>query len=572
MSVQEQMDGLIPTPLPAWAPAPGRGEDPTPPTVLDRNGIVAGVTAWLLWHRRSLGAGVVVLAISAAALVAGLSHYPAFADDEGTYVAQAWAVRTRWALAHYTYWYDHLPAGWLQLALLTVVLRPIAALGGFTANAVTEARLAMMVPALATVALVYVLLRRVGAGRVAAAVGTAAFGLCPLTVDSLRQVYLDGLALPWLVAAFVLAATPRRRLWAFTAAGVCAAVCVLSKETMVIAVTALAVGLWQQSDRRTRAFCLSAFAAAFLLVSLGYPLFALLKGELVPGSGHVSFFEALRFQLLGRDSTGSALNPTSASRRLVSSWLSVDPWLLGAGVVAVPVGLSVRRLRPTALALASFVIVGVRPGYLPEPYVIALLPFTAVTAAGVASWLWPRAVAWLDARDGVWMRTVVSVMAVVAAIVPLSAILPASGKGDHTARAVDMTSSTLTATTWVVGHVDHRARVLVDDTLFVDLANAGFEPGLGVVWFYKMDFATNLDPSVMRALPHGYRDFDYVVSTPVIRSALDQNPGRLEEVRRALASSIVVASFGRDSTLAEVRRIVGPGTGSGRIPGVATHA
>jgi hypothetical protein len=516
-----------------------------------------------------VGAGL--LLVSATALLTGLARYPAFADDEGTYVAQAWAVRTRWALAHYTYWYDHPPLGWLQLAFLTVVTRPLASAGGFTANAVTEARLAMVVPALATVAMVYVLLRRVGTGRVASAVGTVAFALCPLTISSLRQVFLDGLALPWIVAAFVLAATRSRRLWAFAGAGTCAALAVLSKETMAIALPALVVGVWQQTDRRTRAFCFSAFGAALALVVLGYPLFALLKGELLPGSGHVSLFEALKFQLMGRNSTGSPLDAASASHRLVASWLAVDPWLLGAGALAAPVALFVRRLRPPALALVLFIVVGARPGYLPQPYVIALLPFAAVTAAGVASWAWPRAVGWLDRVPGGWSRALLSVALVVALAVPVSSVLREWSAGDHTARATDVTSSEVKASSWIVHNIDHRARVLVDDTFFVDLANAGFEPGLGVVWFEKMDFTTNLDPSVTRALPHGYRDFDYVVSTPAIRSVLDQNPGRLDEVRRGLQSSEVVARFGQDDGLVEVRHIVGPGTGSGRLGPVASN-
>src|SRR5215217_4607702 len=37
-------------------------------------------------------------------------------DDEGTYVAQAWAILHQGRLAHYTYWYDHPPLGWIQIA------------------------------------------------------------------------------------------------------------------------------------------------------------------------------------------------------------------------------------------------------------------------------------------------------------------------------------------------------------------------------------------------------------------------------------------------------------------------
>jgi hypothetical protein len=113
--------------------------------------------------------------------------------------------------------------------------------------------------------------------------------------------------------------------------------------------------------------------------------------------------------------------------------------------------------------------------------------------------------------------------------------------------------------------VDHRARILVDDTYYVDLVRAGFHPQTGAVWFYKLDFTNNLDPSVKRALPRGYAEFDYVVSTPVMRTALAQNPGFLQQVRSAIAASRPVAVFGTGADAVEVRRLVAPGTGSGGI-------
>jgi hypothetical protein len=542
--------------------------EPIAPTVTDRHRWHSRTTTWMTSHARTLVVLAVVFGTASVVFIVGIGRSPALSDDEGTYVAQAWAVRTHGTLAHYTYWYDHPPLGWLVLAPLTIVLHPLASLLRLDGHAVIEARFAMVVPALATTAMVYLLMRRVSVGRVASAVGTVAFILCPLTVSSLRQVYLDGLALPWLVAAFVLVATPARRLWAFALAGTCAALAVLSKETMIVAVPALIVGVWQQTHRRTRQFCLTAFTAAFVLVLLAYPLFALLKGELLPGPGHVSLVEAVRFQLAGRDSTGSALNPSSASYQLVRSWLAVDPWLLSAGAVAVPIGLAVRRLRTPTLAFVLFALVGARPGYLPQPYVIALLPFAAVVAAGAASWLWPH-VARVVQRRNVLIRWVLTAALIFAVVPPAAAMGRTWARSLHLARSQDLTSPTITATRWIEGNVDHRARILVDDTFFVDLADVGFEPGLGVVWFYKTDFATNLDPSIIRQLPRGYRDFDYVVSTPVIRSAVEHNPARLEDVRRALQSSVVVATFGAGSGVVEVRQIVGPGSGSGRLSPVS---
>lgn len=64
--------------------------------------------------RRRIGVVLSVLLVGLAQLV-NVTGWPVFGDDEGTYTAQAWAV-LHGDLAHYTYWYDHPPAGWIQLA------------------------------------------------------------------------------------------------------------------------------------------------------------------------------------------------------------------------------------------------------------------------------------------------------------------------------------------------------------------------------------------------------------------------------------------------------------------------
>jgi 4-amino-4-deoxy-L-arabinose transferase-like glycosyltransferase len=496
---------------------------------------------------------VTLLAAAALVLASGAGQYPSLSDDEGTYAAQAWALLSEGSLAHYTYWYDHPPLGWMQLALGTWLLGPLVD----AESAVATSRAVMIIPALVSAALVYVLCRRLGLRRPFAAAALLLFALSPLSVSMLRMVYLDNFAMPWVLAAFVLAASPRRQLWEYAASGACFAVAVLSKETTLLMLPGLVLQVMHTLDRRTRAFCLAGFGTAFALIGLGYPLYAVLKGELLPGAGHVSLVEAIGFQLWGRPGTGTALDPGSASYQLVANWLSVDAWLLGLGVALAPAAVFVRRLRPVAVTLLVLVAAALRPGYLPQPYVIALLPFCAVVAAGVADVGWRRACA---------MRGPVPLFAAAVAALVLAALVPAWYRADSYATRTDTTGPALAAGRWAERHVDRRARLLVDDTFYVDLVRAGFEPRFGVVWFYKLDYTTNLDPSIARNLPQGWRAFDYLISSPVLRSALDENPSGLHEVRRALTNSRVVATFGAGATRVEVRRIVGVGTGSGLIP------
>src|SRR5215203_537592 len=140
----------------------------------------------------------------------GMSSSPAWFDDEGTYVAQAWAVQTWHELAHYTYWYDHPPLGWLLIAAWTWPTH------GFDRTwSVVTGRELMLVVHVVSCLLVYVLARRLGLRRGFAALGVASFSLSPLGLHYQRMVLLDNIALAWLLAAFVLAASPGRRLTAF---------------------------------------------------------------------------------------------------------------------------------------------------------------------------------------------------------------------------------------------------------------------------------------------------------------------------------------------------------------------
>jgi hypothetical protein len=90
-----------------------RWRTPTPPSLdpLIRFEPPAPREPWLRRHRISIPIVMALLALTAWLIGTGIEHYPAFADDEGTYVAQAWAVTAKGTLSHYTYWYDHPPIG-----------------------------------------------------------------------------------------------------------------------------------------------------------------------------------------------------------------------------------------------------------------------------------------------------------------------------------------------------------------------------------------------------------------------------------------------------------------------------
>jgi Dolichyl-phosphate-mannose-protein mannosyltransferase len=506
-------------------------------------------SAWVRRHRVSL------IVLSSLLVVVGIVHgvgmagMPGPVDDEGTYMAQAWSVQVRHALTPYTYWYDHPPLGWIQMAGWTFVTHAFSGSG----LAVVAGRRIMLLYALADAALLYLIARRLRLNRVWSSVAVLAFALSPLAVNYQRMVYLDNLAMPWLLAAFALALTPRRRLWTFGASGACFAVAVLSKETMLLFLPALVYQVWQRAHRSTRAFCVTAALSVFGLLVAIYPLLALLKNELVPGRGHVSLASAIAFQLDGRQGTGNPFNPSSQAHSLVAGWLHIDPWLPFAGLVCLPVGLYVRRLRPLAVAELIALLDVLRGGYLPVPFVIGILPFSALLFAGTGSTLqglvrWETGRrAWAAVKGGVLLGAAGALMV---------AVVPVWASGLHTQMTTDEVTPTAQAESWVEHHVPRTDRLLVDDTVWVDLVDHGFDKPYGVVWFYKLGAVNNLDPSVRRTLGGGWRDFQYVLVTLSMRAALVGSGSQaLPQVAAAVAHSHPVVTFGDGPARVVIRRV-----------------
>ncbi|MCB5178457.1 phospholipid carrier-dependent glycosyltransferase [Streptomyces sp. SMC 277] len=502
--------------------------------------------------------GVLLLVI---VLVQGwnITHFPTLSDDEGTYLAQAWAVQQGEGLAHYTYWYDHPPLGWIQIAALTW----LPALFVPESMTVAPMRFSMLAVSAVSAVLLYVLARRLWLPRWAAGLAMALFGLSPLSVVLQREIFLDNLAVLWILLAFCLAASPSRHLWHHFAAGLAAATAVLTKETMLVVLPALMVTMWRHSHRDTRKFAVTGAVTACALIGFSYPLYALLNGELLPGPGHVSLIGGITYQM-GREGSGFLLDPGSGAHGVLQSWLYYDTvlplgGLAGALLLLVTLRWSVtaRALAGPALAAAVLAAVALRPsGYLPAMYVIQALPFLALVLAGGAASV-AHAVLHRRRRpgEGRALRSARYVLAGVLAVAAAAFVVPRWYEGNRTALTADANAPYRQAAAWLGSEVADPAhtRVLLDDALWLDAVHHGYAPGPGAIWFYKAD----LDPAVTATLPRGWRDIDYVVSSPTVR----RDAVNLPNVKAALEHSVPVAVFGTGEDRIEIRRTT-PDSGS----------
>jgi hypothetical protein len=182
-----------------------------------------------------------------------------------------------------------------------------------------------------------------------------------------------------------------------------------------------------------------------------------------------------------------------------------------------------------------------RPGYLPNMYVIGLLPFAALIVAGTG--------------DAMWRRMRLRALVVALGVAALVVVAPRWAHTDHVAMTARLDGSELAAKQWLLANVGHDKRVIVGDEYWLYLIEHGFDqhpmPGgffsRTVVVYWPLDY----DPAVKRRFPDGWRDFDYVVSNQAVRSTLRLTP----TTARALDHSHVVAQFGHGDQRIEVRAI-----------------
>lgn len=514
---------------------------------LHRLPTIRGLTAEFAHrHRRS------ITVLASLLLVTGVVHASMMylnpstvvTDDEGTYVAQAWAVVKQGSLAHYTYWYDHPPLGWLQIALWAGLTDGFDRLD----SAIAVGREAMLIAKLASVTLLYALARRLGMSRGFAAVAVLLFAVNPLGVFFQRLTFLDNVAVPWLLAAFLLAASPQGRLMEHVGSALCFAVAVLTKETVAIMVPALVYQLVSSRDQRTRTYSNALFFPVMILGCLSYPLYALLKGELFPGPGHVDLLYAVKWQLLDRIPSGSVFDPTSAASAIVKSWTNLDPWLLGLSIALIPVAIWSRRLRPVAAAYLIQLAMMLRGGYLPQPYIIALLPFSALILAGSMNVLWQnevmeRLVLSSKMRGPSGARLVVRAALAIAAVVALWYVaIPEWRPRVQSLMTEDSNRSVQDTISWIEENVPLDSTILVSDAMWVDLVERGYDSDR-VIWYTKAD----LDPAVQATIPQGWEDIDYVVFTNEMNEIAKSSDTDITTTLRARENGTMVAEFGERS-------------------------
>ncbi|MGB9633691.1 MAG: ArnT family glycosyltransferase, partial [Chloroflexaceae bacterium] len=291
--------------------------------------------------RKAIWSSLTTLAL---VCVAALVHsynmfgFPLYLGDEGIYMAQAYAVAKLGSITPYAYWYDHAPAGWILIALWTMVT------GGFHTfgTAIDSGRTLMLLLHIVSLVLLFRIILHITGSNLAAAIGGLCYALSPLTVVYGRMVLLDNIMIVFVLAGTLLLVNYDGLLWRLFLGSILIGIGVLSKESAAVLLPVLIIGVWTLVHAQHRPFARGVWLFGTLATLSLYPLYAALRGELLnltfssplngDGSG-VTLLGAVLWQL-GR-SGGAPWDPQSDfMRSLTGNWLVRDPWLLGVGLVA----------------------------------------------------------------------------------------------------------------------------------------------------------------------------------------------------------------------------------------------
>jgi len=516
----------------------------------------APVLLAIVWERlyanrtRLAIAGIVLVVVLSQGI--NMSHYPYLEDDEGTYFSQGWAVFHLGRLTPYTYIYDHAPLGWIQIGIWQLVT-----LGYRFGNALESGRVLMLLYQVGSALLVLSIGRRASGRTWVGFLAAAMFSLSTYGIFYHRRILLDNVATFWMLLGIWLLAgrVTLGRIWL---SAVAIAIAILSKETAIAIVPALAVLAARRTTRLNRLPAVAGWLALVFCLCSTYVLMALLKGELfaagTPLGGthpHVSLVCSVQWQA-SRASDGGILDFSSGFWLLVRSWAHSEPLLVIGGSYAALLCIVAFRRNPVKsmlgwCVLSLWLFLG-RGGIVLTFYLIPLLPLLALCLALVIGDA-VQAARRLRARR---LRLVGSGLGIATVAACALLLLAAYARSERGLWTKDPVAGQVNAVRWIQRHVPASSRMVIDMYMWQELHDppAGDPRYANAQYYWKV----GEDPAVQRQGFHdSWRDVDYVVTTPQLVYDTIHNDFPL--VTPALEHSLPVAAFNSGGWQLEVRRV-----------------
>ncbi len=490
-----------------------------------------------------LEAIIVFLALSGTfiAHAYNMFNFPRYELDEGTYISNAWAI-TQGALSPYPYGYGHPPLGWIQIAGW------IQLTGGFFTfgNALNSGRVLMLLYAVGSALLVYLIVSRMTGSRVAGLLALVIFSFSPLSITYQRQIYLDNIATFWMLLSIYFLVISRSRLLYIVLAGVAFGICFLSKEVFLIALPGMIYAAWLYTTKFQRKFSLVAFIYAIIALCSTFVLLAVLKNELFPYAWHLPWDNQPHLSILDTF-IGQAERGQTGGSFIASwvDWIANDPLFMVLSI-AIPAfnliyGWWNRKHLMLALLSICFWLLLIRGGQVLSFYIIPLIATTAINTGVAMNTLlgWVGKVVRFDP-----VRAVLLLM-VLAVVMPYDLQETGFRFYQHPTSAQDE------AMVWVRDHVPHNSFIVVNSYLYMDLrVPEGAGVGDGAPFPHaEVYWNVAYDPELHDrggALEDNWDRIDYIVADSEMLSDIRTYHGPMDLILTALNHSVLRADFRTD--------------------------
>jgi endo-1,4-beta-D-glucanase Y/4-amino-4-deoxy-L-arabinose transferase-like glycosyltransferase len=447
-------------------------------------------------------------------------------DDEGIYASQAWAILREGQLSPYTYVYDHVPGGWILLAGWMLITGGPHAFG----SAIDSGRALMLLLHVASVVMLYRVARKFGCGMALAGLAALLFTVSPLELTYARRLLLDNIMLFWTLLSLDLLLDGWGRLSRVTLSGMCFGIALLTKETAVFLVLPMLFIAWQQRWQHQARFAVLGWLVPMVVVVSWYPLYATLKGELLPAGGAVQFStsgygntgvslaDSLIWQV-GRGGGGPFNLDNQFWALIRSDWLPRDAVLLVGGALTTVLNLArgvrlrtIEQRRATATGLLGLLplLYLARGGIVFDFYILFAIPFLCLNLVVLLNPLSRRlpSLATVGLATGFALALGVGYLAT-GLFQPLYAQSP--GESGREALA------------WIKAHVPPDALILSGDDLWTDLREPGFGSTANAPGFTNVQSYTKVggDPAIRTGVLHDdWHNVDYLIVSPDLEGAL----------------------------------------------------
>ncbi|HXZ04643.1 MAG TPA: glycosyltransferase family 39 protein [Ktedonobacteraceae bacterium] len=505
------------------------------------------------WHEISIPLGLEILAVAVVlgiilvVQVMNLFNYPAYGAAEGTLMANAWSL-LHGQITPGAYTFSQPPIGWGQIAGWLLLTGGTSSFG----NAINSGRVLMIVLAIASSLLLYLITSRMSGSRSAALLAMVIYSLSILSLVYRREVLFENIGVFWLLLSLCLITTGKSSLRTFVFAAVALGIAILSDEVFLCFLPVMLYAVWLYATPFQRQYSLLTFLYIVLVIVAIYVLYVWFSGQLFP-PGLIPFVNGSQESLIGGILQIWQV-PVVAGQFAENwnAWLK-DAWLfLAAGIVAMALNILggvVNRFQLLAALLAATYCVVLLFSRTVYPFsIVPLLPFLALNIAVALN----TPVRWVTKKIGFDLARALLWFLLIGALIPASIQLaqPVLAQND----AVPQQQSLL----WIRNNAPHNAVIITPSYLYSDLRDQGGASNSAAfpnTYIYTDVVSDSLITNVQ--LKQNWQNINFLVVDATMLNDI-RDSGQYELLDEAIHHGTLRTSFGnaQDGTLIQIYQVI----------------